>query len=232
MKNLIQTDIEGILFDFDGTLVDSATCFHYVINTLLRAHQQAEVSLSLIRQLSEMGSLAVIEHCFRLPAGDPAAMRLQQQFFSLWLDHMTDKERFFHGVFAQLQQLTAHAIPWGIVSNRPQRFAEPHIAHHSLNKLTSCLIWGDTLPSRKPQPGTLLLGCQHLNTAPQHTLYIGDTETDMLATQAAGLPFAFAQYGYLRADSVRSNIQYQLSINTPNELVTLLQQLMQQQVPS
>ena len=99
----------------------------------------------------------------------------------------------------------------------------PILNKFNLEKQTSCLVYGDTLTTCKPEPDILLHACKLTKIQPNEAWYIGDTEGDMIAAQRAGMPFVFAEYGYLRAESKKREIKYDKRISKPEDLIPLLQ---------
>ena len=215
--------IQAILFDFDGTLMDSLVCFHFLINLLLQEQGAAPISAEQLRPHVDKGSLAVIEWCFGLKPNTAKATTLQQRFFHLWLTHMTEQTHFFPGATDLLNTLNRQQLPWGIVSNRPTRFAEPLIAYHSIYQQAACLIWGDTFAKRKPNATQLHRACTQLQLSTERVLYVGDTENDMIAAHAAGMPFALAEYGYLRSESLGKPLAAEYRIKSPLQLINVLE---------
>ena len=219
--------IKGILFDFDGTLMDSLVCFHHIINLILIEESKPPITLEALRPHADKGSMAVINEFFQIDETSIKAKQLQQRFYEHWLGQMTLKTRFFPQAEQLLQTLVQMALPWGVVSNRPTRFALPLIEHFTVYQQASCLIWGDTLSHCKPDPMQLQAACEQLQLHPNSVLYVGDTENDMIAAHSAGMPFALAEYGYMRAESDSSSLNTELRIPHIKDLLPALNLTMQ-----
>ena len=201
MLRIKNSNLKGIVFDLDGTLMNSIVCFHSVINTLLNDHNHPSITLDKLQPHADKGSRLVIAEFFQLDPQSDSVKKLQESFYQLWLERMVVSTPFYPGAQELLETLTHAKTPWGIVSNRPARFAQPLIQHHRIFDYAHCLVWGDTYSMNKPHPIQLKKACEMLGTESQHTLYVGDTENDMLAAHRNQMPFALAEYGYLRAES-------------------------------
>jgi N-acetyl-D-muramate 6-phosphate phosphatase len=219
---MITKPSKTIIFDMDGTLFDSIHALHEVVSHLIQERGCQPISKENFRGVVDKGSKAMIQHSFKLAENDPRIATIQKNLLTNYLAIMADKTPFFPPALELFSQLKEKNISWGIVTNRPEYLAQPLIEKYNLNKLTPCLVFGDTLEKAKPHPEPLLHACKLLNADPQHSLYVGDTENDMIAAKAAGMQAIFAQYGYLRYDSKQQNLQYNFAINNLTELLRLI----------
>ncbi|NOX70267.1 MAG: HAD-IA family hydrolase [Gammaproteobacteria bacterium] len=193
---------DAVLFDLDGTLVDTAPDMVRVLFDMQRAYDRVLLSYDVARASVSNGSLGLVRLAF--PNFDePRQAELQQEFLQRYeklLSGAAVSSVLFPGLPELLDALDAHRRPWGIVTNKPQRMTDPLLVHLGLAERTGCAISGDTLPERKPNPAPLLLGCEQIGTDAAKTLYVGDARRDIEAGCAAGMTTVAATYGYITAD--------------------------------
>ena len=190
------SDVNGVLFDLDGTLIDSAPDLHSCINQVLVDNNKPIVEFSKLRKLISQGSENIIKGCFDGHLDDQMMKRLRDQFWEYYSRSLTDKTEIFQDIDAVLYNLGQKSIPWGIVTNKIDRFAKPIIKHFKWDKHSTSLIYGDTLTSSKPSPKPLLLAAEQLKIKPKNCVYIGDTSTDIVAAKAARMKSIVVGYGY------------------------------------
>ncbi|HMA11158.1 MAG TPA: HAD-IA family hydrolase [Steroidobacteraceae bacterium] len=188
--------IRAVLFDLDGTLLDTAPDLVRALNEVRREQGREPLPFTLARTQVSHGSSGLIRLGFPDLSGDPLeALRLRLlEIYSL---HLAVGTRLFDGCQQVLDYLAARAMPWGIVTNKPAFLTQPLLATLNLERLASCVVSGDTLPQRKPHPAPLQLAASQLKMAPAHCLYVGDAERDVQSARAAGMPVLVAHYGYL-----------------------------------
>jgi N-acetyl-D-muramate 6-phosphate phosphatase len=188
----------AVLFDLDGTLVDSAPD---LIGTLL--HLRAErglppVEVAALRPMASRGALSLLEAGFGSESGiDPASLReafLEHYAANLWV-----QSRPFDGIQELLELLKSDAVALGIVTNKVESLAVPLLEQAGWSKLFDCLIAGDSTPKSKPDPQPVLEACLRLGVSPEQTLFIGDDLRDIRAGRAAGTCNIVAAWGYLPA---------------------------------
>lgn len=193
---------KGVLFDLDGTLVDTAPDMVRVLFDMLEAYGGPEISYATARASVSNGSLGLIQTAFPdLDAREQA--KLQQEYLGRYEDVLSAPSVasvLFPGMAELLDSLDQHERPWGIVTNKPQRMTDPLLVHLELVDRAGCAISGDTLPERKPHPAPLLLGSDQIGTSPAETIYVGDAQRDIEAGRAAGMMTVAATYGYITAD--------------------------------
>lgn len=189
-------EIKGVLFDLDGTLIDSAPDLYNCINKVLIDHNKPKVEFSKFRKLVSRGTQTIIEECFDDHLEDGMLERLRNQFWRYYSSSLTDKTEFFPGIDIVLDYLTQGNIPWGIVTNKIEKFAKPIINHFGWDMHAAAIIYGDTLTVSKPDPEPLLVAAEQLKIEPKNCVYIGDTSTDIVAAKAAKMTNIIVGYGY------------------------------------
>lgn len=192
--------IDTVLFDLDGTLLDTAPDMANALNMLRRHRNLPDLSLDVIRPFVGYGSKALLKLGFDADENAGEYAHLLEEFFSAYDRCLSESTVLFPEMSAVLDHLDSNDIPWGIVTNKPARFTINLINDLNLSQRSACIICGDTLDKRKPHPEPILYACKQLNKNPQHTLYVGDTVTDVMASKAAGTRTLVALYGYISAD--------------------------------
>lgn len=190
-------NIKAILFDLDGTLLDTAPDLVYAVNRLRAEHQQAPLSLAALRPYVGLGSKAILKFALGIDTHHPQFHALRQRFFDLYALHIAQDTQLFPGVAEVLQHIQAKQLPWGIVTNKLTQHTK--ILLHSLlaDYQPQTVVCGDTLTTIKPDPAPLLYACDALHEPPANTLFVGDAFIDVKASQAAGTHMLVALYGYI-----------------------------------
>ncbi len=189
----------AVLFDLDGTLLDTAPDMVAALNALRSEAGLAPLPYAQVRPLVSHGATALVRHGF--PTADGTLFEaLRRQFLTRYAGALAIKSRPFDGVLEALAYLDSTAVPWGIVTNKPQALAEPLLEQLELRHRAAVIVCGDTLQERKPHPLPLWHAAAQLGVEPTESVYVGDAERDVLAAQAAGMPAYVALYGYIPMD--------------------------------
>lgn len=185
----------AVLFDLDGTLVDSAPDLAAAANRVLADHGRPPVDYARLRAVVSKGGRAMLAVSF--PDLDPDQREaLLPVFLRYYSERLADDSRLFDGVEALLAGLDARGLRWGIVTNKPEGLARGVVDGFGWRSRCAVLVGGDTLPTRKPDPGPLLHACRQLGIGPDEAIYIGDDLRDVQAARAAGMPCVAALWGY------------------------------------
>ena len=195
--------IAGVLFDLDGTLLDTAPDMGGALNELLTEQGLAALAPARIRPWVSHGSGALVRLAFGAPPADEFEA-LRQRFLDLYSWRIANETRLFAGAGALLDALQCSAVPWGIVTNKPGYLTAQVLAALGLEQRARSIVSGDTLPQKKPSPEPLLHAARELGIPAQSIVYVGDAERDMLAASAAGMTAVIARFGYIEsiADTV------------------------------
>ncbi len=186
-----------VLFDLDGTLVDTAPDLGFALNAMRRERGLKPLAYAELRAQASHGARGLIRLGFGLGPDDPGFETLRQEFLEIYAGVLTARSSLFPGMGEVLSALEAQGVPWGVVTNKPARFSEPLLRHLGLYERAACVVSGDTCAQPKPHPAPLLHACQHTGTEPGACLYVGDAARDVEAAQAAGMPAVVALWGYL-----------------------------------
>jgi len=189
--------LNAILFDMDGTILDSAPDFIVVTNQLLEAHSLPKVNPEVVRQVVSGGAKAMVQAAFGLSEDSPQLEPLRLAFLTLYQDHCAVNSKLYDGIAELLTDLEKAAIKWGIVTNKPERFAKPILARLGLAERCSVLVCPEQVTHCKPSPEPLLLACQQLAIAPSTVLYVGDDQRDIESGNEAGCKTVAVSYGYV-----------------------------------
>jgi phosphoglycolate phosphatase len=187
-----------ILFDLDGTLVDSAVDLLNALNVIALREGVKPQALSAIRPVVSKGGRAMLAVAF---ADRDASQRelLLQPFLDVYAEAVATYSTPFDGVAEVLEAIEAAGSRWGIVTNKPHYLALGVVASMGWSERSAILIGGDTLPRRKPDPDQLLFACENLGVPPEHCIYVGDDERDIVAARNAGMKSVAALWGYREA---------------------------------
>lgn len=189
--------IQNVLFDLDGTFADTAPDLAHALNQTLKAHQLTELTLEQIRPVVSHGGKALIELGFQIDEHDPQFEPLRLELLGYYQQDIARHTRLFDGIATLLDHLQQVEIPWGIVTNKPGWLTDPLMEELELTHQACCIISGDTLAERKPHPAPLLHAAKLCAVAPEHCLYIGDAERDIIAGKRANMHTMVARYGYI-----------------------------------
>jgi phosphoglycolate phosphatase len=211
---------EAILFDLDGTLLDSAPDMLAAVNRLLAAHGMDRMTLERIRPHVSKGSRAMLAAAFP-QSSDREREALVPDFLAAYQDEMGRHSRLFDGVESVLDTLESRGIRWGIVTNKPEYLARRVMPQLGWERRCAVLIGGDTLAHAKPHPLPLLAAAESLDAVPENCDYVGDDQRDIQAAQAAGMCSIAALWGYRSADELPMQWEADHSIEQPRDLLTL-----------
>jgi phosphoglycolate phosphatase len=188
--------IEAILFDLDGTLVDTAPDLVAVLNGLLTEHGRARVPYAIARNEVSNGAAGLLRLGFPDLAQGSELERLRTRFLEIYAQNICVGSRLFIALAEVREHARGHA--WGIVTNKPGALTDALLERLGLAGEPGCVIGGDRLPIRKPDPAPLLLAAEELGVAAARCVYIGDAPRDVEAGRAAGMATVAARYGYIR----------------------------------
>lgn len=214
--------IEAVLFDLDGTLIDSAPDLGAAADKMRTDRGLPSLAIELYRPMAGAGARGMLGVAFGLTPDHPDYESMREEFFVNYERCMTERTYAFAGVTELISQLLERDLAWGVVTNKMQRFTEPLTRAMPLFASARAIISGDTTPHAKPHPEPLFEAARRLGLHPQRCLYVGDDERDIVAGQAAGMATVAATYGYLGQKSDVSRWGAHATINSPVELLQLL----------
>ena len=187
----------ALLFDFDGTLADTAPDMAAAANELRARRQLPPLPTAHYRPHVSRGARGLVGAAFDLAPGQDGFDALRDEFLDQYERQLYRHTRLFDGIDTLLDRLEACGIAWGIVTNKAMRFTGPLVRALQLERRTPCIVGGDTTAHTKPHPAPLLHAAALLGVEPARCWYLGDDERDMQAARAAGMAAIIAAYGYL-----------------------------------
>ena len=215
--------ISGVLFDLDGTLIDSAPDLGAAADQMRVRRGMASLPLEISRPLCGAGARGMLEIAFAMGPEHPDYEPMREEFFANYERCLTERTFAFDGVAELIRALQVRGVAWGVVTNKSQRFTDPLTAAMPLFASAGAIVSGDTTPHAKPHPAPLLEAAQRMGLDPAHCLYVGDDERDIVAGRAAGMRTVAATYGYLGSQSDVAAWNAHAQINSPLALLQLLQ---------
>jgi phosphoglycolate phosphatase len=215
-------DIEAVLFDLDGTLIDSAPDLGAAADKMRTDRGLAPLPLADYRPMAGAGARGMIGIAFGLTPDDDAFGDLKEEFFANYEACMTERTYAFDGVAELIAKIDRSGFKWGVVTNKSARFTLPLTRAMPLFGSAQTIISGDTTPHAKPHPAPLLEAARQLRLHPGRCVYVGDDERDIVAGRAAGMPTVAAAYGYLGALADTRHWKADATIVSPSSLLNLL----------
>jgi phosphoglycolate phosphatase len=206
----------GVLFDLDGTLIDTAPDMTKVLLEMIKEfHGDKKITNKVARNYVSDGSIGLLEIGFP-SASTTRITDLQKTYLNLYQKNLCKQTKFFLSLRNLISDLDKKQIKWGIVTNKPTRMTLPLLI--SLKTFTQYVISGDTLTSRKPNPLPLTLACKMMNIESVNAIYVGDAERDIIAGISAGMKTIVAGYGYIKHDDNPSKWGAGMIAETPSQL--------------
>ena len=216
---------EAILFDLDGTLVDTAADFVLVLNSQRKKHNYPPLPPQTIRDTVSDGARALTKLAFGGESGQTDFELKRLELLDLYAEKAGDQAQLFDGMDDVLRHFEALNIPWGIVTNKPKRFTDILLDKLSLTSRSAITLCPDDVVKAKPDPESLFLACNRLHCSPENTFYVGDHERDIIAGKAANMKTIAAGYGYILDKKKVSSWQADYEIDHPSELISLFSNL-------
>lgn len=222
--------MEAVLFDLDGTLVDTAPDFYRVLNQMLTDDGLDNLSYADVRKTVSDGARALIKLAYGLDEGDQGFNEKRQRLLDLYLAGIAIKSDLFEGLHEMVLWLQSTQLPMAIVTNKPRLYAEAllsdlHLNDKPLAHYTASLVCPDDVQNRKPHPEPLFKACKEMQVTPQQCIYVGDHVRDIESGKAANMKTIAAGFGYVHSDHEAKDWQADWTINTSSELLPLLKTL-------
>jgi phosphoglycolate phosphatase len=209
-----------VLFDLDGTLLDSARDLHAAMNALLTLKSEPVIGFDEFRPVVSKGARAMLKQSFK-SADDKQRERLLPEFLSIYEYNLAQYSELFEGIDMVLDHIESKSARWGIITNKPFYLAEPLIEKLGWQSRCAILLGGDSLPRKKPDPDQLLHACNVLSVDPEQVVYIGDDERDVQAANAANMRSIGALWGYRPLDDDPLRWQADALAEIPRDLIEL-----------
>jgi len=211
--------IRTILFDLDGTLLDTAPDLANALNLLLVEQNQPPLPYEKIRPVVSHGGRALIELGFNINIDHPKFEALKSRLLDIYKANIAIDTALFPGMERVLEYIEANNLLWGIVTNKPSWLTDPLLLALGLSQRSACVVSGDTTVNRKPHPDPMLYACKQSNSQVQECLYIGDAERDIQAGKQAGMLTMAASYGYIQEHDNLSDWGADVIIDQPEDIL-------------
>lgn len=218
--------IKAVLFDLDGTLLDTAPDLVATLNHLRAGLGLAALPVDDLRHFVSRGAIGLIKAGMP-PCDDETLASWRETFLNYYQHNSYVHSRPFDGVEMLLDELQDRGIPWGVVTNKPESLSIPLLNKVGWLSPASTLIYGDTVSKPKPHPEPVLAACGEIGVAPEHALMVGDDLRDIEAGQRAGCQTVFALYGYTDKESQLAMSDDTALINAPQDVLAILEQSVQ-----
>ncbi len=217
--------VRAILFDLDGTLLDTAPDMVHALQRLLAEHQREECEYDYARAHVSSGANGLVNAGFPDIADEDSKAALRERFLNLYAERLCMGSALFDGCNTLLQRIESHPLlTWGIVTNKPTWLTEPLLEALALHSRAACVVCGDTLAHRKPHPAPLLHAADLLTLAPEACVYAGDDLRDVQAAREAGMPVVAAEWGYIAPGQVIERWGADAIAQTPHHFTAWLEQ--------
>lgn len=189
--------ITTILFDLDGTLVDTAPDMAHSLNLLLEEQGKASLPHDVIRPHVSNGSEALVKLGFGDQLANERLDELKQRYLQIYQDNIHIHSSLFDGMETLLREIEAAGKKWGVVTNKPSWLTEPLLQSMGLAERSACMVSGDTTEQRKPHPQPMYHACELIGVPSTECVYIGDAQRDVEAGNNANMKTIIASYGYI-----------------------------------
>jgi len=219
---LREQPIDALLFDLDGTLLDTAADLGAAVNALLTRDNRELLSEQVIYQTASQGALALIKAGYGNDLSFERTAELRAQFLESYHHNINVNTAYFAGVETMLHFLNQSQIPWGIITNKPYIYTKALLQHYPLLANAQVTLCGDTMAVRKPNPQPLLVAAKSLAIIPQRIAYIGDALTDIEAANSAAMVSVVASYGYIPHGENVADWNADLILTHCNDLLSVL----------
>ena len=212
----------AVLFDLDGTLIDSAPDLAGAGNDMRVARGLAPYPLTHFRPMVGSGARGMVGRAFGVGPHEEEFAALRDEFLQRYEARMTQETRVFDGMLSVLDAFDARAMPWGIVTNKATRFSDPLVRALGLLSRAATLVCGDTTPHSKPHPAPLLEAARRIGVDATNCIYVGDDLRDVQAGRAAGMTTIAVEWGYLGEGEAIDAWGADHLVQTPHDLLKLL----------
>ena len=212
----------GVFFDLDGTLADTAPDLVAATNKLLLARNLDPKPYEFLRPYASAGARGLLEGAFGIGTDHPDFITLRDEFFSNYENALLVDSKLFEDIDHLLDLMDQAKLPWGIVTNKSQRFTNPLVELMGLNQRSISTVSGDTTPHSKPHPEPILHAAKLANIDPTKSLYVGDDIRDVIAGKAAGMKTVAAAYGYCGCKEAPQDWGADYLIHSPLELLKII----------
>ncbi len=214
--------IHTVLFDLDGTLIDTAPDMANALNILLQEEGYVPLAFDTIRPVVSNGSVALVNLGFPDVKDEQKLSHLKQRYLDIYQQNLCVDSQLFPGMNQLIQHIEDRQMNWGVVTNKPGWLTDPLMQQIGLAERAACIISGDTTANRKPHPEPMYLACRLADSAAEHCIYIGDARRDIEAGNNAGMQTVVASYGYIGEWENTHEWGADHMVDTPEDIIRLI----------
>ena len=216
----IDFKLSCVLFDLDGTLVDTAPDLVLCLNKALSRHGFTTVTADIIKPFISFGAVAMVNESLNKSVPEALRADILETMLDLYQNNIAEYSAFFKGMSDTLDAIEAQGLKWGVVTNKQERFTNPLMAALKLTDRAACIISGDTTANPKPHVEPMLAACKQAEVKPRECVYIGDASHDIIAGKNAQMKTLAALYGYLKQGDTPETWGADALIESPEQLAT------------
>ena len=214
--------ISTVLFDLDGTLIDTAPDMAAALDILCLEEKHDPLAYETVRPHVSNGSIALVKLAFGEDIDAEKLDRLKNRYLDIYKDNVATRSALFNEMNNVLIHLETNAIKWGVVTNKPEWLTLPLMQALNLEKRASCIVSGDSTKNKKPHPEPMYYACELAGSKPEACIYVGDALRDIEAGNNAGMKTIIALYGYINASDDTASWKADSSIQSPSEILNHL----------
>ncbi len=216
------TKLQCVLFDLDGTFLDTSQDMAKALNQLLEEKNREPLPYNAIRPQVSHGARGLLQLGFALSPSDAEFEPMRSRYLELYEACMFEQTQAFEGIDRVLRECGLRDLKWGIVTNKPKYLTDKILRHLGYWRHASAIIAGDSLPERKPHPAPLLKAAELSDVAASACCYVGDAERDIEAGRNAQMRTVCALWGFMGAHDTPEHWQADVSIQHPDDLISLI----------
>ena len=214
--------IKTVLFDLDGTLIDTAPDMAAALDDLCREEDQLLLPFYKVRPVVSDGSVALVKLAFGHDLEDDRLEHLKTRYLEIYEKNIAQHSKLFEGTQSVLDHIEQQGLNWGVVTNKPGWLTEPLMQALGLAEHAACIVSGDTTENRKPHPEPMFHACQLAGSHAEECMYVGDARRDIEAGNNAGMKTLIALYGYIGEHEDTSDWKADHCIARPEEILEYL----------
>ncbi|MDR1529958.1 MAG: HAD-IA family hydrolase [Burkholderiales bacterium] len=217
--------ISILLFDFDGTLADTATDLVNAVNHVREQRNLPPLPIEELRHFSSGGAAALLKAGLNIAPDDPEFEDARQSFLDHYTAHFTENTKFFPGISDLLKRIEGKGMTWGIVTNRLTKLTTPLLEHLKISTRAAVVVCGDTTDYPKPSPLPIWHAMKHLHAKAKQCVYIGDDYRDVIAAHKAGIRSVSVRWGYRAKNDFVDRWNSDYCIKQPHEIWAVLEKI-------
>ena len=214
--------IKTVLFDLDGTLIDTAPDMARSLNILLDEEQLPQLTFDEIRPVVSNGSIAFVNLGFGDDVEENHLRYLKERYLEIYQERLYVDSTLFDGINELLNKIEQQNMKWGVITNKPSWLTDPLMQQIGLTDRAACIISGDTTANRKPHPEPMYLACLQADSKPHECIYIGDAQRDIEAGKNAGMQTITAAYGYIAEQDDINEWQADYVVEHAGDIINIL----------